>query len=93
MANFPKRKQRLTDAYAFPGFRPQPNVRGIFGDSNALIIDLVRRSKKACVVAAAGFRAAGTTGAHDVRATCPAVVDACTWSSKFDESSASAVAL
>ena len=31
MANSAKRQRRLWDAYAFPGFRPQPTVRGVFG--------------------------------------------------------------
>jgi transposase len=39
----------------------------VFGNSKALIIDLVRRSKEACAVAADGSRAAGTTGARDAR--------------------------
>src|ERR687895_2566514 len=32
MARSTKRKRRLWDAYAFPGFRPLPMVRGVFGD-------------------------------------------------------------
>ena len=46
MANSAKRQRRLWDAYAFPGVRPQPTVRGIFGDLKARVITLVRRSKK-----------------------------------------------
>jgi hypothetical protein len=34
-------------AYAFPGFRPEGTVRGIFGDPKARIIKLNRRSKNA----------------------------------------------
>ena len=40
------RKRRLWDAFAFPGFRPEGTVRGIFGDPKARIIRLKRRSKK-----------------------------------------------
>src|SRR5687767_2424711 len=29
MATRPKRMRRRTDAYALPGFRPQPTVRGV----------------------------------------------------------------
>ena len=46
MATSSKRKRRLWDAYAFPRFRPQPTVRGVFGDPKARVITLVRRSKK-----------------------------------------------
>ena len=43
MAISPKRK-RLLDAYQFPFFRPLEKIRGIFGDSKARLITLVRRS-------------------------------------------------
>jgi transposase len=46
MAAAGRRKRRLWDAYAFPGFRPEETVRGIFGDPKARIIRLKRRSKK-----------------------------------------------
>jgi hypothetical protein len=42
----PRRKRRLQDAYAFPGFRPVGTVRGLFGDFKARIIKLKRRFKK-----------------------------------------------
>ena len=35
MANSAKRQRRPWDAYAFRGFRPQPTVRGVFGDPKA----------------------------------------------------------
>jgi len=47
MANKAKRRRRLWDAYAFPGFRPQSTARGVFGDPKARVITLVRRSKNA----------------------------------------------
>ena len=47
MPNSAKRARRLWDAYVFPGFRPHPTVRGIFGDPQARMITLVRRSKNA----------------------------------------------
>ena len=40
------KRQRLLDAYRFPGFRPIEEVRGVFGDPHARIVTLVRRSKK-----------------------------------------------
>src|SRR5674476_1242071 len=45
MANSSKRQRRLWDTYTFPGFRPQPTVRGVFGDPKARIITLARRAK------------------------------------------------
>jgi len=46
MANLSKRQRRLWDTYTFPGFRPQPTVRGVFGDPKARLIMLARRAKK-----------------------------------------------
>jgi transposase len=40
------RKRRLQDAYAFPGFRPEATVRGLFGDFKARIIKLTPALKK-----------------------------------------------
>jgi len=61
MANSTKRKRRLWDAYAFPGFRPLPTVRGVFGDPKARVITLVRRSKKTPAAAVVVSSPAGTT--------------------------------
>ena len=36
----------LVDEYSFAGFRPKRRVKGIFGDSYARVIELVRRQKK-----------------------------------------------
>ena len=55
-----KRKRRLWDAYAFPGFRPEGTVRGVFGDRKARIIKLIRRSKKRCAVVVDACTRAGT---------------------------------
>jgi hypothetical protein len=43
MANSAKRRRRLWDEYAFPGFRPLPTVRGVFGDPKTRVITLKRR--------------------------------------------------
>ena len=61
MARAAKRSRRLSDTYWFPGFRPEPTVRGIFGDPKALVIGLKRRSKKRCAAVAVASRWAGTT--------------------------------
>lgn len=36
----------LLDEYRFVGFRPKRALKGIFGDSHARVIELVRRQKK-----------------------------------------------
>ena len=60
MAKSGKRQRRLWDAYSFPGFRPEPTVRGVFGDPNARVITLNRRSKKRLAAVAVASRWAGT---------------------------------
>jgi hypothetical protein len=45
MANSSKRKRRLWDAYAFTVCHPLPTLRGVFGDSKALVVTVSRRSK------------------------------------------------
>ncbi len=42
----PEPKRLVPDTYTFPGFRPEPAVRGVFGDPKARVIPLKRRSKK-----------------------------------------------
>ena len=63
MANSAKRQRRLQDAYAFPGFRPQTKVRGLFGDVKARVIALIRRSKKRSAAVAVVCTSGGTIGA------------------------------
>jgi len=83
MATAKKRARRLWDAYAFPGFRPQLTVRGVFGDPKARVITLERRSKKHAVAAAVEHTWAGTTDARDRFATSPAAIRGSIWSSRF----------
>jgi hypothetical protein len=40
------RARRLLDEYRFPGFQPKADIRGVFGDSKARIIQLQRSQKK-----------------------------------------------
>jgi transposase len=61
MARPSKRSRRLWDTYSVPGFRPEPTVRGIFGDPNARVITLKRRSKKRRAAVVVASRWAGTT--------------------------------
>jgi hypothetical protein len=83
MAISPKRK-RLLDAYRFPFFRPLEKIRGIFGDSKARIITLVRRSKKRSAMPVAELTATGTTRGFDGFATSPVATHASIWRSRFD---------
>ncbi|MBI2471493.1 MAG: hypothetical protein HYV59_09665 [Planctomycetes bacterium] len=39
------KKKRLLDKYHFPGFRPNAEIKGIFGDAKAHVIRLVRTQK------------------------------------------------
>jgi hypothetical protein len=50
-----KNGHTLSDLYRFPGFRALGRLKGIWGDSHARVIRLIRRAKKrfAVVVAAA----------------------------------------
>jgi len=90
MANSAKRQRRLWDAYAFPGFRPQSTVRGVFGDPKARVITLVRRSKKRSAAVADGRTGGGTTGGCGARAISPAAMRASTSNSRCGASSARA---
>jgi hypothetical protein len=63
-----RRKKDLLDAYRFPGFYPQRELKGKFGDPQARVIVYTRRSKKlhaayavACIRAGMTKRC-GTTG-------------------------------
>ena len=81
MATSRKRK-RLLDAYAFPGFRPLEMVKGIFGDHKARVITLVRRSKKHFAALVVERTPAGTTGRLGGFATCPVATRVFTWTSR-----------
>ena len=92
MATSTKRVRRLWDAYAFPGFRPRPTVRGVFGDPKARVITLERRSKKRAAVAVVEPTWAGTTGARVGFAICPAAIRVSISSSRFGASNADVAA-
>src|ERR1035441_11117276 len=79
MANLSKRQRRLWDTYTFPGFRPQPTVRGVVGDPKARLIMLARRAKKRPAGAAGGFIWVGTTGVYGGFAICRAATRASSW--------------
>lgn len=76
------KRQRLLDAYRFPFFRPLEKIRGIFGDSKARIITLVRRSKKQSATPVVGLNLVGTTGSSDEFATSPVATHEFIWKSR-----------
>lgn len=83
MATSLKRK-RLLDAYRFPFFRPLEKIRGIFGDSKARIITLVRRSKKQSAKPVAELNLVGTTRSFDKFAISLVATHEFIWRSRFD---------
>ncbi len=86
MSISPKRK-RLLDAYRFPFFRPLEKIRGIFGDSKARVITLVRRSKKQSATPVAERTLLGTTRSSDGFETSPVATHASIWRSTSGECS------
>ena len=56
-----KTKKTLNDLYSFPGFRAHSKLKGMFGDSPARIVTLVRRQKKRYAVHAARSLASSMT--------------------------------
>jgi len=78
-------RRRLLDAYRFPFFRPLEKIRGIFGDSKARVITLVRCSKKQSATPAAELTPAGTTRGFDEFAISLVATHASIWRSRFDE--------
>src|SRR3974377_2625608 len=78
MARASKRR-RLWDTYSLPGLRPEPTVRGIFGDPKARLITLKRRSKKRRAGAAVACRWVGTTAKSAGSAICRAGIRGYFW--------------
>ncbi len=73
------KKRGLLDEYQFPGFRPSPEIRGIFGDPKARIIRLERTEKKRDVVVVANHIEATTTRKCGRYGICPAETLIFTW--------------
>src|SRR5436190_1298382 len=66
-----RKQRRLEDAYRFIGFRPEPRVRGVFGDPKARIVRLVRRGKKRTAELVVDVNALSTTARPVGYATSP----------------------
>lgn len=79
-----RKPKYILDVYRFPFFRPLEKIRGLFGDSKARIITLVRRSKKQSATPVAKLSLVGTTKSFDAFATFPVATHASIWRSKFD---------
>jgi hypothetical protein len=79
-----RKPKHILDAYRFPFFRPLEKIRGIFGDSKARIITLVRRSKKQSATPVVGLNLVGTTRSFDKFATSPVATHEFIWRSRFD---------
>ena len=79
------KRKRLLDAYQFPFFRPLEKIRGLFGDSKARVITLVRRSKKQSATPVDELTLSGTTSGSDEFATSPVATHASIWISRSDE--------
>lgn len=82
MANF----KQLHDLYRFPGFVPQPLIRGIFGEPMAVVISLKRCRKKLSAGSAATLTSTITTNGGDAFAISPAATSMSISPSSFDES-------
>jgi hypothetical protein len=79
-----KAKRQLRDAYRFPGFNPQSEVRGIFGDPMVRILALRRRRKKRRVAVVDGGSKPTTTGDDGGCAICRAGYGASSWNWRYD---------
>ena len=83
---------RLEDAYSFPGFRALPKLSGVFGDSFARVITLIRRQKKRHVAPVVEYIKVFTTGKLDGYETSPVAGFASIWTWRFAVSFASVAA-
>jgi len=87
-----RKKKSLLDEYRFPGFRPKQNIKGIFGDPKARIIQLQRSQKKQLAVAVEQSIGAITTRKFAAFVIFPAVTRVFFWKWKSVEFSANGVA-
>ncbi len=83
-----RKRLRLSDSYRFPGFKPKEAITGIFGDSRARIVHLVRQGKKLYVVSAGHAIGLSMTESSDGCGISPAAIPASTWNWKSGASSA-----
>lgn len=75
--------RRLTDAYRFPGFKPQQEVVGVFGDPIARVIRLKRIQKKQCARVVVSLQQVIMTTKYVGYAIFRAATNGCTLSWKY----------
>jgi hypothetical protein len=83
--------RRLLDEYRFPGYQPKADVRGVFGDSKARIIQLQRSQKKRYAAVVGQVIGVITTRPREGCGICPAGTRGYTWNWKCEEFSARCV--
>ena len=76
----PSKKKHLWDAYRFPGFTPSHELKGVFGDHKARVIQLSRRQKKHSVVSVALLAKVGMIREPARSEIFPAAIIAFIWS-------------
>ena len=79
-----KKTKRLLDEYRFPGFRPEPIVKGKFGDHKARVIQLVRRQKKLFAEFAERFIEVSMIKKSELSGICPVATPEFIWNSRCD---------
>ena len=67
-----RKRRTLSELYRFPGCRPKRTIHGLFGDSHARVVTLVRQGKKLYVALAVRLVVHLMTARHDLSATSPA---------------------
>ena len=87
-----RKPRRLADTYTFPGFHPLAYVQGIFGDPQARLITLVRRTKKQSAVRVEQPIGLGTTADSGGSAICHAGIIESTWTWRCGAFTAAVVA-
>ncbi len=80
-----EKHKHLSDLYRFSGFNPEHTVSGVFGDSHARVLGLVRRGKKVSVEVVVRFIMPFTTERSGESATFPAVASVFFWKWKSAE--------
>jgi len=82
------KQRRLLDEYRFPGYRPRAEIRGVFGDPRARVIQLERTRKKRSVGVAARLTDAITTRRCVGSGTFPVETLGSIWRWRYDGSNA-----
>lgn len=83
-----KKRKNLLDQYRFPGCRPKAGIKGVFGDSHAVVISLQRVQKKRCAEGAVLPTDLITTRLLDGYGIFPVAMRASIWSQRCAGSTA-----